>query len=392
MDLYRSSTNPRIPLNSEAQIRAALDAGYLEETHYLDLKRQLNSGPKDNAELAHDLAQFAVDAGALIIGVQETPVHELKPQRLVQLPERVEQVARSKIDPPLAVIITAAPSTNDPEVGYLIVEVPASPLAPHQVEGAYMGRGDKVKYVMSDAEVRRHHEQRRPAAEVAGRLLDAMAASDPQRIDPNGQAHLFLVAQPVSPNPDRLKELTETAEPGVGVAVAVGAALNWPWLTAARRAGGLPPGIAEVQYDRATVTGLLLTSWALGPGRNEPRGSSRGRGRSVEVRTDGGIRIYDDSLTRPSQDSGLLLGEYDLLVTCHQLMALAAEVGDRSGYRGSWNLGVAASGLQGARSAIIARHYGDQGPQFDDPEYRATAEVAHADLNGKPAGLRRSTG
>lgn len=112
----------------------------------------------------------------------------------------------------------------------------------------------------------------------------------------------------------------------------------------------------------------------------------------MEVRTDGGIRIYDDSLTRPSQDSGLLLGEYDLLVTCHQLMALAAEVGDRSGYRGSWNLGVAASGLQGARSAIIARHYGDQGPQFDDPEYRATAEVAHADLNGKPAGLRRSTG
>jgi predicted HTH transcriptional regulator len=78
-------------------------------------------------------------------------------------------VARSIPDPPLNVItevIETAPGT-----GYLIVHIPASPAAPHMVEGRYFGRGDKTKHRLSDAEVLRLHAQRNTAEADALALL-----------------------------------------------------------------------------------------------------------------------------------------------------------------------------------------------------------------------------
>ncbi|WP_438948659.1 AlbA family DNA-binding domain-containing protein [Streptomyces atratus] len=68
--IYLSSENPRWIPKTEADLKAAIDGGVLDESHYLDLKEAPNN-KTDNKELARDLASFAVDGGTLIIGVKE---------------------------------------------------------------------------------------------------------------------------------------------------------------------------------------------------------------------------------------------------------------------------------------------------------------------------------
>ncbi|MBP5934249.1 ATP-binding protein [Streptomyces sp. LBUM 1479] len=121
---------------TEADLQAAVDGGLFEESHHLDLKKAPSS-KGDNKELARDLSSFAVDGGALIIGVQENKesrTFELAPQPLSGLSEKVEQVARTIPDPPLTVITEEIGSATDDGTGYLVVHIPASPVAPHMVD------------------------------------------------------------------------------------------------------------------------------------------------------------------------------------------------------------------------------------------------------------------
>lgn len=116
--IYASQGQPRLPLASEAELQAAADAGLLEETHFLDLKRELKPGKGENRESARDLASFAVDSGTVIVGVEEgedSPV--LVPRALDGLAERIEQIATMIPDPPLSVICRSIPSTEDPAKG-----------------------------------------------------------------------------------------------------------------------------------------------------------------------------------------------------------------------------------------------------------------------------------
>ncbi len=146
---------------SEDQLRDALDQGILTERHTLDFKRELPSGRGENKELARDLAQFAVDGGVLIIGVDDNA--HLTPVDFRGLRERIDQVARDLIDEPLHVRIETIPGA-DPREGYLLVTVPPSPTAPHQVDGRYYGRGDTTKHVLPDAPRQGPQRPRWPAA------------------------------------------------------------------------------------------------------------------------------------------------------------------------------------------------------------------------------------
>lgn len=56
----------------------------------------------------------------------------------------VEQAARTTPDPPLAIPTEEISSAASDGTGYLIVRIPASPVAPHMVDNRYFGRGDKT--------------------------------------------------------------------------------------------------------------------------------------------------------------------------------------------------------------------------------------------------------
>jgi len=110
-----------------------------------------------NAELARDLASLAVDGGLLLIGVDEDDLGRAKDivgTALAGLPERIDSIARSRVDPPLVVL--SHPAIEDPDrpgVGRLLVEVPPSARAPHLVDHIYYGRGDGAKTRFFDVQV-----------------------------------------------------------------------------------------------------------------------------------------------------------------------------------------------------------------------------------------------
>lgn len=66
--------------------------------------------------------------------------------------ERVEQIARDIPDPPVQVESFIVPSST-PGQGVLWIEIPASTVMLHQVDGTYYERGDTQTRPMSDRDV-----------------------------------------------------------------------------------------------------------------------------------------------------------------------------------------------------------------------------------------------
>ena len=56
---------------SEGDIQRAIDDALLSETHCLDCKRETGATTGERRETARDLASFAIDGGALLIGIDE---------------------------------------------------------------------------------------------------------------------------------------------------------------------------------------------------------------------------------------------------------------------------------------------------------------------------------
>ncbi|MFE2188512.1 hypothetical protein [Streptomyces sp. NPDC059455] len=106
-------------------------------------------------------------------------------------------MARTVPDPPLTIVTEEISAAADDGTGYLIVHIPASPVAPHMVDNRYFGRGDKTKYQMGDAEVVSLHARRRNTEADTLALLRKEMDEDPLR-DVGAQSHLFLAAQPTA--------------------------------------------------------------------------------------------------------------------------------------------------------------------------------------------------
>lgn len=77
------------------------------------------------------------------------------------------------------VVSSTIVSGADPAAGYVIVQIPESPAAPHMIDKIYYGRGDKTKVKLSDAEVLRLHQRRRIAEQDVLDLLNDEITNDP---------------------------------------------------------------------------------------------------------------------------------------------------------------------------------------------------------------------
>ncbi|SDU77015.1 Putative DNA-binding domain-containing protein [Jiangella alkaliphila] len=169
VDLTRTfSLGPDVPRWSPAtwdDIVAAAAAGLLNETHWVELKRAVSPTSEEGSlELARDLASLALDGGLLIVGIKDNggkAGEVVGTSELEALRDRVDQVARTRVHPPLLVSITTFPHPTELDTGCLVVSVPPSPDAPHMVDKHYWGRGDASKRKLDDHEVERYMVERR---------------------------------------------------------------------------------------------------------------------------------------------------------------------------------------------------------------------------------------
>jgi hypothetical protein len=108
---------PQVP-ESANELEAMIAGGILVEGLGFDAKAMLEPGERGNRSLAIDLAAMSVAGGLIAIGVgEEAGRLVLAPIPLAGLRERISQVGRSRIDPP--VVVTTGELAVDDGRGYL---------------------------------------------------------------------------------------------------------------------------------------------------------------------------------------------------------------------------------------------------------------------------------
>lgn len=383
---YLSTSHPRWEPRTEDDLRRAADEGLLEETHYLELKRELASGQGSNKEFARDLSSLALDGGTLIIGVDEkTTPPTLYPVPLRQLPERIEQIARATPDPPLPVITRTITSAADPGQGYVLVTVPISGLAPHMVDNVYFGRGDKTKTRLSDAEVLRHHRARKDAEETITGLLEDYVQRDPVPTKEQKHAHLFIVAAPVSPRREMLLDVVDGPD--------------WATFHEFINAGYLPSPLMRHSFSPALhlagstahrPDGIALTS-GLTQDRHFDPGSADSSGETgaleIELAEDGTLRVFTGRLSDELRGAEYLL-IHTVPVLVRRVVHIARAVSEHAGYLGPWMFGVAATRIGGLTAISNEMSFRSDRPLPQDArDYRQVATASAAELQQTPGAV-----
>ena len=149
--------------------------GGSSETATFEGKREL---PKKSKDLATDIAAMTVDGGVIIYGVGEDAQKRLtilNPIPLANERERIASIVRSSISEPPSIHISTIPSAADPALGYIIVYIPMSPRAPHQVllnHLRFYGRSEGGNIPLNQGEVERLYARRREWEVDSATLLD----------------------------------------------------------------------------------------------------------------------------------------------------------------------------------------------------------------------------
>ncbi len=380
--MYLGPQLPRWRPRSVAQIQAAIDDGTLTERHWIDVKREVKTSDGDKKELARDLASFAIDGGVLVVGVGENKTDgtlHVTEQPLTGLSEQVEQVARSRCDPPLFVVCQPLRGA-DPSTGMLLVEVPPSPLAPHMVEGRYYGRGDKTKITLTDPDVARLHASRTTRQLNAEQIIAREIARDPAvaaGLDEKG--HLFVVAQPLASPPDLLTNLLSDDE-RLRVLIA----------EVAERTGGTNPNWTYLDRVATRDAGKAVASTFFLPGRLLRPDAREASLLEIELSDNGRLALFCGRGTDGDNPGEQYVLDGLVVTLTRALTALAGVVGADQGYAGRWLLVVGVTGLSGKPSSmwrqlsadpLVARH--------DSDIYIQSTEAVTAELRDRPGTVTR---
>ncbi len=389
---------PRWTPRTEADIRQAIADGILEESHWWDAKREISLSKGANRRLAADLAAFAIDGGSLLIGLEEdktTGTFALAPGPIAGMPERIGAVAATAVDPPLYVVVTPIPAETPADDGstrgYLLIEVPPSARAPHQVDGVYYGRGDKQNIRLSDAEVQRHHALRESLTDRGRALLAAEIARDPFPVAERGGGHVYLVAEPLTAAPDAATRFLRHED-----------TRDWVWRVTAheevpempQQHRDIPPYPQYMTSVESRAAGMANTSTALarsGRQRNAREVPDHWEGPDmdlldVEFLHNGGVRVLVGRATmrHPRRDEAYIIDQL-IVGYARRLLMWASKYGEQIGYRGSWVLGVHVDGLAGLPSSFFADQFGYRNPaRFSAPVYEAVTTATTQELVGQP--------
>lgn len=365
---------------TEEDLQRLVVNGLLEENHWLDLKRELGQGNSANKELAKDISAFALDGGTILIGVDEdTSPPSLWPVPLAQLAERIEQVARMRVDEAVQVRTTVIESASAPGHGYVVVHVPQSIRAPHMADGRYYGRGDKTNRVLPNAEVVRLLDRR-----LADRRdLRADARATRTGLVGDDAPLLVVLADPLSAREDMLVSLTESSQWQEPVLQLVHSVVGPDQHTYA-------PTLAQASGFARRPGGVALTT-GMHNGQRFAGGDSAAE---IVLHESGRLALASERAVTTRSFKGVVFPPppdvtvvFEALIIGHVtlLARLAGVVSHRWGYTGSWRFALSMNGLRDSVSWILTdRTFGDRGPVYTEDIYERAAEASLSDLDENP--------
>lgn len=376
---------------TEAQIAAAIETGDLRENVHLDVKRELTGGDGARTELARDLASFAIDGGALLIGVAEDKAaisFSLAPFRLAGVAEQIENIAANRVDPPLFVRIHDIPAETDAKIGYIYVEVPPSPSAPHMVDGRYPARGDRTKRRLTDAEVVRFHANRESQDARISSLLTSWASRDVVPTERRENGHLYLVAEPLTQhNPRAYERVARAANntPAFELVARVENAVH-------RDLRNFSPSFTTGRHWVRRSEGSAFTTLSGGrPALPDDQGENQLL--DFELHDNGGARILMGRLVDSSRDGRerAIVLDGAAIGYAYRVVRVAHFVSEDIGYRGAWGFGIRGDGLAGAVSnAVIAqrdRFFSTDAHPYETDQYEAVTVAYTQEIQDSPAAV-----
>jgi len=365
------------------ELERAVDTGAIVETHRQEFKRfgisEKSGRPQIPGSVARSLAGLAVDGGVLVLGVSELKEqhrYECVPQPLAGLAEAVDQIALTAVSPSLRVSIRAL--VREPGNGYLVVIVPASPRAPHMVDGSYYGRGESTSRRLPDLEVRqlwqRHLDRRSDGLDLIKREVEREPLAENLRIN----ARLFAAAQPLSADPHLLLDSVENRD-----------LLRWVQGLNGTRLYSRPrtyaPTFASEGTSQRRAHGVARSSYYMDSDRTvrveDGQHPKQSRILDLEYREDGGVRLYYGRASdgHPNQSRWLLLPA--IVGEVAGVLEAARVIADKSSFRGSWSIGVGLRGVHGI--AAYGENQGFQdGWKFSEDDYDESVEVDFERLRG----------
>lgn len=394
-------TAPRSPWRWPDWSSAEVDvkAGDLHESHGLEFKGgDYAITPGGRKEMAKDIAALAVDGGTLVIGLQEDKptgrATALTPIAVQGVAERIDQACTYRIEPPLQVEIRDdLRDPADETRGLVLVDVPASPLAPHMVDGRYYGRDNRIARPLNDAEVLRLHHLRERDVDLVERELAASWKSAGRVIEGNGRL-AAVAAHLGARRPQVLRDQL--------------AGQNW-WTWLQERQDASDQRIRELLAGTSPLAQLVYADWS-GFSRSSGRNNERVAGGvawryerpgrcalSVEVLESGTVRLAADRLVVPEGGPGgetgrRILNQIEAMTMVMHMVGLMSEIAEQAGIKGTAGLGLVIDGTDGAiptmpfgpaRNNPFAYFAVRDGlSPFTADEYRQTTLVTTTELAG----------
>ena len=326
-----------------------------------------------------------------MIGVAEpeSGKFDVKPVEHAGLREKVEQIAQSRVDPPLDVKSRVLRDPDDDSRGVLWVTAPPSPEAPHQVGGVYYERGDTETRPMSDGAVARLMVARRRTIDEIRSKLEEFMANDPI---PNGtKAHVFGIAEPIGASTEELykaiggeggwfdfcEEARKIAEEYPLVQGQSSHGANRPWYQLWQPSGVAGPNGYTVRSSANAETGdddyVLKLSFG----------------------EDGTIMYFNNVGSVAPRDGPRTNSPYEYVIdamlvvgSCLDVLDAALAVARRTGRRRSWDIGFGLTGTQGLREH--GSWFRGRGRQpFAASNYEQVARVSHQQLEADTWGVAR---
>jgi len=373
---------------SAAEIEEAANRGDLEETQTFDAKAALPV-PKKNHDLAVDVSAMTVAGGSIVYGLGEDKnkrLTVLSPIELAGAAERVAQIAETSISEPPFIRVQALPTEADPATGYLLVVVPQSARAPHQVivggDMRYYGRGAKGNRILSEGEIAKLYAQREQWEVDREHLLEAELADAPD-LDPR-LGYFVAFARPVVPD-DGMVERVGSSEQEIGNLL-LGGARSWGDVRADRAGRPYDPDLrGAIHTWRRGAAG-----WTLSTVREQEDDDPKyiQYTAKLELDFDGTGHFFCGRVVDTIDQSGLrVLFETILAGNLASFFAAMGALYEAADYTGSVDVGVALTGIEGA-APFGLHQWGDN--KFSGPVPRRTLRVSAAELRDNPKGITLS--
>lgn len=374
MGIYLGPDRARWVPETWSDLLEAAAGGALDESHWVELKAAIPpKNANSNLELARDLASLAVSGGLLVVGIKDDNdrAGDVSGTDLHGLADRIDQVSRDRISPPLVVRPIEVADPDRPGLGCLLVVVDASSGAPHMVDQKYWGRGATGKRVLTDLEVRNTLELNYRRQAEAEDELAQLVRSNPLK----SAGCIYVLAAPRSSRRGVLAAQIDDQRwvyEQIDQAVTVDSDRQGWWLGTERirrTVDGIDVCAVDVEtipVDRAPLESTLRLLRVAGTGR-------------VELTVESMVGTAGNGNAQP------LLWIEGVQVLTRATLTFAGLMADAAAYGGVWDVGIALTDLRGAQiGRRSAAGYGAGSRGYPDESYTRLAQATSADLVEDP--------